>query len=100
MISNERPWLNRPRQERQPYQQQRPRVEERLLSTQQVTIERKTFTILLKENPRGAFIRIIEEGRHGNSIIMPLAGVEGFMTALATAVKEGASSLSEKASRP
>lgn len=51
-------------------------------------MERKTFVFLLKENSRGRFVRIIEEaGRNSNSIIIPYAGLEDFLTTLAKTIK-------------
>ena len=48
-----------------------------------VGVERKHFTLDLKENPQGRFLRITEEvkGRH-NSIIIPATGLELFRDAL------------------
>lgn len=90
MISNERPSPFKPRQPKFPQHQtpSRPPVDERTLGTEQVQIERKTFVFLLKENPRGRFLRIIEEGgRHSNSIIIPYTGLEDFLTTLAKTIK-------------
>jgi len=57
--------------------QPRPPVQEDTLNTGQVQIERKTITFILKENPRGRFLRIIEEGSgHNNSIIIPATGLD------------------------
>ena len=81
MISNERPSPFRPRSPRYSQHQSLPRppVHEDTLKSGQMQIERKTFTFLLKENPRGRFLRIIEEnGRHSDSIIIPSAGLETF----------------------
>ena len=48
-----------------------------------VGVERKHFTLDLKENPQGRFLRITEEvkGRH-NSIVIPATGLELFRDAL------------------
>jgi hypothetical protein len=48
-----------------------------------VRAERKQLTLDLKENPRGRFLRIIEEvnGRH-NAIVIPMTGLEQFRDAL------------------
>jgi hypothetical protein len=84
MISNERP---------SPYKswaqmQSRPPVQEDTLNTGQVQIERKTITFILKENPRGRFLRIIEEGRgHNNSIIIPSTGLDEFQKLLDEMIK-------------
>jgi hypothetical protein len=40
----------------------RPRTQEDTIKTHEFQIERKTFVFLLRENPRGRFLRIIEEG--------------------------------------
>src|ERR1039457_4114052 len=58
MISNERPSPFGLR----PYAQPRPPVNEDTLKSEQVQIERKTFVLMLKENPRGRFLRITEDG--------------------------------------
>ena len=44
-----------------------------------IRVERKHFTFDLRENPRGRFLRIIEEvnGRR-DAIIIPLTGLEDF----------------------
>lgn len=46
-------------------------------------VERKQFTFVLKENPRGTFLRITESGHdRRNSIIIPVTGLEQFRDAL------------------
>ncbi len=85
MISNERPSPYRQRPSTQPWHQPtpRPHVNEDTLKSEQVQVERKTFVFLLKENPRGRFLRIIEEGgRLSNSIIIPSAGLREFQKLL------------------
>jgi hypothetical protein len=49
------------------------------LQNQSIRVERKHFTFDLRENPRGRFLRIIEEvnGRR-DAIIIPLTGLEEF----------------------
>jgi hypothetical protein len=49
------------------------------LQNQSIRVERKHFTFDLRENPRGRFLRIIEEvnGRR-DAIIIPLTGLEDF----------------------
>lgn len=90
MISNERPSPFQPRRPQFPRHQAPPRppVDERTLSTEQVQVERKTFVFLLKENPRGRFVRIIEE-RSGksNGIIIPYSGLADFLSTLAKTVE-------------
>lgn len=73
MISNERPSPFRPRLPRYSQHQSPPRppVNEDTLKSGQMQVERKTFTFLLKENPRGRFLRIIEEnGRHSGLVYL------------------------------
>ncbi len=81
MISNERPSPFH----RQPYHQHyapqppRPFVQEDTLKSEQIQIERKSFLLTLKENPRGRFLRISEEvGGKRNSIIVPATGLKEF----------------------
>jgi len=85
MISNERPSPFRQHPSTQPWHQlpPRPHVNEDTLKSEQLQVERKTFVFLLKENPRGRFLRIIEEGgRVSNSIIIPSAGLREFQKLL------------------
>ena len=45
--------------------------------------ERKSYNFLLKENPKGRFLRIVEErGRFNASIIVPVAGLKEFQKLL------------------
>jgi len=90
MISNERPSPFRPRPPRQPGYQSapRPRADEDTLKSEQIQVERKTFVFLLKENPRGRLLRIVEEsGRNSASIIIPSTGLEAFQKLLVEMVK-------------
>ena len=60
------------------------------MKSELVQIERKSFIFLLKENPRGRFLRIIEEsGRVNNSIIIPGAGLREFQKLLAEMAEAG-----------
>lgn len=77
MISNERP---------SPYGQrsygvatQKPHVAEETIRSEKIQIERKTFVLTLKQNPRGRFLRITEDvnGRR-DTIIIPATGLEDF----------------------
>lgn len=77
MISNERP---------SPYggtwaaqTAPKPRSIETTLKLERIQIERKAFTLMLKENDRGRFLRITEEmnGRR-NAVIIPSTGLEDF----------------------
>jgi hypothetical protein len=74
MISNERPSPFGFR----PYGQPKPHVQEDTLKSAQVQIERKTFILTLKENPRGRFLRITEDAGKRNSIVIPAPGLEEF----------------------
>ncbi len=55
----------------------RPAAAEDSLKTERIQIERKTFVLALKENPRGRFLRITEDvGGRRDSIIIPATGLE------------------------
>ena len=58
------------------------------LQNQSLKVERKHFTFDLRENPRGRFLRIIEEvnGRR-DAIIIPLTGIEDFRDQLNEIIK-------------
>jgi hypothetical protein len=82
MISNERP---------SPYGHRasghissKQSVAEETLKIEKVQIERKTFVFMLKENPRGRFLRITEDvnGRR-DAIIIPASGLEEFKRVIA-----------------
>jgi hypothetical protein len=84
MISNERP---SPFAER-PFTRPRPPVNEDTLKSGQVQIERKTFVLTLKENPRGRFLRITEDvGGRRDTIIIPSTGLEEFKKLLDEMIK-------------
>lgn len=52
---------------------------EESLKIERLQIERKTFVLALKENPRGRFLRITEElGGRRDSIIVPATGLGEF----------------------
>jgi hypothetical protein len=75
MISNDRPSAYG----NQTYQPPRPPVTEETLKTEKIQIERKTFVLALKENPRGRFLRITEEvGGRRDTVIIPAPGLEEF----------------------
>ena len=59
--------------------QHKPQVAEETIKTDKIQIERKTFVISLKENPRGRFLRITEDvnGRR-DTIILPATGLTEF----------------------
>jgi len=99
MISNERPSPYG----RRPYPSQgygasnynhqytpppRPPVNEDTLKSAEVQIERKFFSLTLKENPRGRFLRITEDvGGRRNTIIVPATGLADFKKLLDEMVK-------------
>jgi hypothetical protein len=87
-ISNERPSpFNRNTPNRRPAfsgDAPRPHVAEDTIKTLTMQCERKSYVLLLKENPRGRFLRITEDGGgHRNSIIIPAPGLEDFAKAVA-----------------
>ena len=74
MISNDRPspFGNR-------HGAPKPASNEETLRTEKIQIERKTFLLALKENPRGRFLRITEDvGGRRDTIIIPAPGLEEF----------------------
>ncbi len=76
MISNERP---SPYGHYRPYGAPKPPVNEDTLRSEKVQIERKTFMLTLKENPRGRFLRITEDvGGRRDTIIIPATGLDDF----------------------
>ena len=84
MISNERPSPYG----RAPYGQPKPPVNEDTLKSERIQIERKTFVLTLKENPRGRFLRITEDvGGRRDTIIIPSTGLEDFKKLLEEMVK-------------
>ena len=87
MISNERP---SPYGQR-PYGQPRPPSNEDTLKSEKIQIERKTFVLTLKENPRGRFLRITEDvGGRRDTIIIPATGLEDFRKLVDEMVKAAA----------
>jgi hypothetical protein len=53
------------------------------LQTHSIRVERKHITFDLRENPRGRFLRIIEEvGGRRDAVIVPISGLEEFRDAL------------------
>ena len=71
-----------------PYGQTKPPVNEDLLKSERVQIERKTFVFTLKENSRGRFLRITEDvGGRRDTIIIPSTGLVDFKQLLADMVK-------------
>ncbi len=61
------------------------------LKKDRVQIERKIFVFTLKENPRGRFLRIMEDvGGRRDAIIIPAPGLEDFKKLLDEMVKASA----------
>jgi len=53
------------------------------LQSHSIRVERKHITFDLRENPRGRFLRIIEEvGGRRDAVIVPVAGLEEFRDVL------------------
>ena len=66
----------------------RPFVQEDTLKSELIHVERKTFWLKLKENPRGRFLRISEEvGGKRSTIIIPSTGLAEFSRLLDEMVK-------------
>lgn len=71
-----------------PFYPPKPPVAEDTLAGGMVDIERKTFSIALKDNPRGRFLRITEKnGTRHATIIIPSTGLKEFQKVLADMVK-------------
>jgi hypothetical protein len=95
MISNERPspFGNRPHGEYL-HSSPKPPVNEETLKSAKIQIERKTFLLALKENPRGRFLRITEDvGGRRDTIIIPAPGLEEFSKLLEEMVKAAAENM-------
>jgi hypothetical protein len=97
MISNDRssPYGNRAYGDRphadRPFGPPKPPVNEDTLKSAKIQIERKTFVLALKENPRGRFLRITEDvGGRRDTIIIPAPGLEEFRALLDEMVKASA----------
>ncbi len=107
MISNERPspYGNRPHSDRAHGDRAhgershgergsgppKPPVNEETLKSVKIQIERKTFVLALKENPRGRFLRITEDvGGRRDTVIIPAPGLEDFRKLLDEMVKAAA----------
>ncbi len=61
---------------------------ETTLKSDKLQIERKTFLLTVKENPRGRFLRITEDvGGRRDSIIIPASGLEDFARIFAEMAK-------------
>jgi hypothetical protein len=76
--------------------QNRPPVVEETLKTDKIQVERKTFVISLKENPRGRFLRITEDvGGRRDTIILPATGLNEFKRVVDEMVRASDSSPSK-----
>jgi hypothetical protein len=54
-----------------------------IIESRELQIERKFFSIDLRENGRGRFLRITEDSQgHRNVIIVPMSGVDDFADAI------------------
>jgi len=74
-----------------------------MLKSEIIQIERKSFRLTLKENPRGRFLRISEEvGGKRSSIIVPSTGLAEFKKLLDEMVKadHGMAAKNEPAATP
>ena len=66
----------------------KPPVNEDLLKSAHVQVERKTFNFSLKENIRGRLLRITEDsGNRRNTIIIPSTGLKDFQNMLEEMIK-------------
>lgn len=76
--------------------QNRPPIAEETLKTDKIQVERKTFVISLKENPRGRFLRITEDvGGRRDTIILPATGLNEFKRVVDEMVRASDSSPSK-----
>src|ERR1051325_2778847 len=88
MISNERP---APYYGHRQFGAPKPHVNEDTLKSDKVQIERKTFVFTLKENPRGRFLRTIEDGDvRCEPVILAATGLENFKKLVDDMVKASA----------
>ncbi len=73
-------------------------VNEETIKSAKIQIERKTFVLAVKENPRGRFLRITEDvGGRRDTIIIPAPGLEEFRNLLDEMVKAAAETPSKAA---
>jgi PurA ssDNA and RNA-binding protein len=84
MISNEKPSPFGPK----PYSNQNPTPQADVLLSRELQVERKTFSLSLKENARGRFLSVTENTRNGHEmIIIPAGGLEEFKKIFGDMVK-------------
>ena len=102
MISHEPPLLRqRPTYSPSRFSPPKPPVAEDTLQSCEVTIERKTFVLALKENPRGRFLRITElRNPRSAAIIIPAPGLPDFQKLLAAMVQADAEILPKPSVAP
>jgi hypothetical protein len=63
-------------------------VVDRELFSEQIQVERKTFSFELRENPRGRFLRITEDvGGRRDTIIIPATGLNGIRDVVDRAIQ-------------
>ena len=88
MNSNDHSSFSHWQPHRPPNYPPRPFIQEDTLKSELIQIERKSFMLILKENPRGRFLRISEEvnGKR-NAIIIPSTGLAEFKKLLDEMVK-------------
>lgn len=69
-----------------------PEFMDSIIEAKQLQIERKSFSVELRENDRGRFLRITEEsvGRR-NTIIVPGTGINDFTAAIGQVTSVGLS---------
>jgi hypothetical protein len=81
--------------------QSKPPVVEETIRTDKIQIERKTFVIALKENPRGRFLRITEDvnGRR-DTIILPATGLTDFKRVIDDMVRASEEAPAKESSPP
>jgi len=78
----------------------KPSPQEDTLKSEKLQIERKTFILALKQNPRGRFVRITEDvGGRRDTIIIPDSGLREFQRAFGEMVK-AAEAPTEQAHQP
>jgi len=78
----------------------KPGIQEDTLKSEKLQIERKTFVIALKQNPRGRFVRITEDvGGRRDTIIVPASGLREFQRAFEEMVR-AAEAPTEQAHQP
>jgi len=88
MFSNERrsPYGRQPYGFHQPQPfHAKPPVQEDTLCQREWATERKSFRLLLKENPRGRFVRIVEaneDRERFNSVMVPVSGLGEILKAV------------------